>query len=135
MKKILKVLALICWMGLIFYFSNQNGTASSELSDGLLTLVFKNLNDNSVLFIVIRKCAHFFLYFVLAILCDINFKEYTNKHFIYSLLFVLLFAISDEYHQSFIPGREAELTDVLIDSTASILALLLKNKLSSIVNK
>ncbi len=35
----------------------------------------------------------------------------------------ILFAISDEWHQSFVPGRTASLGDVVIDAVGSILGL------------
>lgn len=40
-----------------------------------------------------------------------------------ALLLVLLWAISDEWHQSFTPGRTATPRDVLIDITGAALAL------------
>jgi len=43
-----------------------------------------------------------------------------------ALAFAVLFAASDEWHQTFVPGRDGCARDVLIDSTgASIAALLL----------
>ena len=41
-----------------------------------------------------------------------------------TLLFVIAFAVSDEFHQSFVPSREATVRDVLIDTMGAILALL-----------
>lgn len=35
---------------------------------------------------------------------------------IFSLLICILYAISDEIHQVFVPGREAQVKDVIIDS-------------------
>jgi len=42
-----------------------------------------------------------------------------------ALLMAVLFALSDEYHQSFVEGRGSTLTDVMIDGTGALLALLL----------
>jgi VanZ family protein len=40
------------------------------------------------------------------------------------VLLVILYAASDEFHQSFVPSREASVLDVLIDTAGSVLALL-----------
>ena len=37
----------------------------------------------------------------------------------------LLYAISDEYHQSFIPGRSAQWQDVLIDTTGVFVGVII----------
>jgi VanZ family protein len=42
-----------------------------------------------------------------------------------ALLMAVLFALSDEYHQSFVEGRGSSLTDVGIDSLGALAALLL----------
>ena len=41
-----------------------------------------------------------------------------------ALAFSLLFAVSDEYHQTFVPGRGGTWTDVAIDSSGAFLAAL-----------
>ena len=40
-----------------------------------------------------------------------------------AFLMALLFALSDEYHQSFVPGRNSSLVDVLIDQLGAAVAL------------
>ena len=42
-----------------------------------------------------------------------------------ALLMAILFALSDEFHQSFVEGRNSSLTDVLIDTVGAALALTL----------
>lgn len=41
-----------------------------------------------------------------------------------TLLVVVLYAASDEFHQRFVPSREASVRDVLIDCSGAILALI-----------
>ncbi|PIR18892.1 MAG: teicoplanin resistance protein VanZ [Elusimicrobia bacterium CG11_big_fil_rev_8_21_14_0_20_64_6] len=41
----------------------------------------------------------------------------------WGLVFSVLYAMSDEYHQSFVGGRHGAWTDVLIDSAGALLAL------------
>lgn len=130
MKRVLKAVLLIAWMGLIFFFSNQGGEASSNLSDGLLEMIFKNLSEDSFLYLGIRKCAHVFLYFVLGLLIDLNMKEYFKNHLIVSLIVIVVYCITDEIHQSFIPGRDCQILDIFIDSLAGVAALIIKESLS-----
>jgi VanZ family protein len=42
-----------------------------------------------------------------------------------ALLMAVLFALSDEFHQSFVEGRNSSLLDVLIDTTGAAFALAL----------
>jgi len=75
---------------------------------------------------LLKKSAHFIEYFILFILTYRAFlnsgvkKERTTY---FSLIFCILYAISDEFHQSFTPGREPKIRDVLIDGGGSISAM------------
>lgn len=42
-----------------------------------------------------------------------------------TLLFVLFYAISDEWHQSFVPGRDMSLGDVAVDIVGGLLGILI----------
>jgi len=44
---------------------------------------------------------------------------------ILALIMAILFALSDEYHQSFVQGRNSSLSDVAIDTLGAIIALFL----------
>lgn len=46
----------------------------------------------------------------------------------YATLFAFTFALSDEYHQSFVFGRSGNATDVAIDSLGIFLSVLLIDK-------
>lgn len=78
----------------------------------------------------VRKYAHFFLYFcfgmsvVAAAFLTIG-KQGLLKSFLLALLFCLLYAISDEIHQIFVPGRGCQFRDVMIDFIGSFLGSLL----------
>ena len=137
-KLVIKYIILILWMILIFWFSNQNGTISSEMSDGLISevvkfieIILKNSLDNEKIIetfvFLIRKVAHFFLYFVLGILWMNLLKEHRvslGKQVIYSLLFCIMYACSDEIHQLFIPGRSGNIIDTMIDTTGSLCSII-----------
>jgi VanZ family protein len=45
------------------------------------------------------------------------------RGFIFSLVFCVLYAISDEVHQLFVPGRGAQVTDVMIDSFGAFVGI------------
>ena len=131
MKKTIKTFLWIFWLILIFYFSSQNGTKSDFLSNGILIKIADLLRINDVdsfveIFgILIRKVAHFVEYFMLFILTYECFKEYKiKKVLVVSLLFCILWAFFDEFHQLFVDGRCGQIKDVLIDSFGSFTSLL-----------
>lgn len=77
---------------------------------------------------LLRKFAHIFEYFVLTLLIfQTVFKSKQNKKtaLFLAAVFSLLYAISDEYHQTFVFGRSGNVTDVIIDSFGIFLAVLL----------
>lgn len=136
LSKIIKHLILILWCILIFSFSSETGELSSNRSQKITNNVLKTYETffnkkmeskvKEKLEVIIRKTAHFSLYFILGILSYSCLTEYdinNKKQIIYSILFCLLYAISDEFHQLFSPNRTARIFDVFIDtlgSTASI---------------
>lgn len=144
-KKIILTVASISWMALIFFFSNQESTASTNISnsfmDSTIIKIYK-IFDNDVtieesklireyFFLPVRKLAHLAVYFILGILVIFTLKEYNvEKNIIcYAILFCALYAISDEIHQLFVIGRSGEVKDVLLDSFGSSLAIVIfKNK-------
>ena len=133
-----KIILLILWMGLIFSFSNQTGTSSSSLSTKVLTRIAitidKDMTDEEIdefvdkYSFIIRKVAHLTIYFVLGILAYINLKEYmkvTPALVIYSIIFCLVYASTDEIHQLLVNGRSGNIYDVILDTCGSTLAILI----------
>lgn len=127
-----KWLLVFIWMVLIFYLSSQNGETSGNLSFTVLGyLINLNLLPASVvpiLSFLIRKAAHMCEYAVLAFLFFNVLKEYNCKDknkFLFSFLFAIVYACSDEFHQTFVNGRAGQITDVLIDSLGAFFGLLL----------
>ena len=129
-------------MTTIFILSNDDSTESTKKSDRFIvhTTEFimnrkltnkerKKYINNYV--VIARKTAHFTLYFLLG-LTFINFlKEFNiddQKKIIYSIIFVFLYACSDEIHQLFINGRSAEILDVLIDTMGGTISTLISMK-------
>ena len=134
------IILLILWMIVIFMFSQESADSSSEKSDSVANVLvdiisnvtgkdytgneFINVLDNCI--VIVRKSAHFLEYLILGILMINvvkNYKDINNCLFFISLLFCIMYAISDEVHQLFIPGRSCEILDVLIDSTGSLIGI------------
>ncbi|MBU0279101.1 MULTISPECIES: VanZ family protein [unclassified Gemella] len=102
---------LIC--AIIFYFSNQSGSQSEKISN---TLFIRKLGHLSEFFAL----GYFFSSFLATTKYFFTNKK---KYIVYSLLFVVLYAISDEVHQLFIPNRSGNITDVFIDSIGGMLGI------------
>lgn len=117
MKHILKVylwLRFALWCGLIFYLSS-----------------IPNLKTEFGIWdFILRKIAHMFVYAVLFLFTHSaaaeTFKLPAPRLYFYCVVFCIIYAISDEYHQGFVPGRHASPVDVLID-TAGVAAALIFN--------
>lgn len=131
LQKFLAWAALLVWMGVIFYFSHQSGDASMQLSDGILDSfesLFQNFLDYHTLSYIVRKIAHFTEYFILGLLVYHLVKQYrcvSKKEIIWMILFCVIYAMSDEFHQVFIGGRSPKVFDVIIDSLGSSLSILI----------
>lgn len=140
MKKISIVLVLL-WMSTIFYFSNQPATISTTQSDKVINTINIMVKDNRVMkgivnklydskgaSFIIRKSAHMISYGLLASLLFIaiySHRKYISVSFKYAFAISLLYAVSDEIHQYFVPGRACMLQDVLIDCIGMLIGLTL----------
>ncbi|WP_313468240.1 VanZ family protein [Carnobacterium sp.] len=83
----------------------------------------------------IRKNAHFFIYMALGFLLKYALKSSgitSLKAVGIALVICVLYAFSDEFHQYFVPGRGAMLSDVMIDSTGATLGIVLHSLFSRI---
>ena len=98
--KIISIILLLLWCSLIFYFSNQVGAISEESSSRVLLFldnIFKtNLTNSLVATIIIRKCAHMFLYFVLYLICLYVDNSYNiKKKILFCFIFCFIYSLSD----------------------------------------
>ena len=83
------------------------------------------------------KLLHALAYFIygisLIMFIQANFRTMSRKQILIAALgFGLLFGLSDEYHQSFIPGRMAGIDDWIADSIGILISLLLINPIKRI---
>ncbi|EKE20880.1 MAG: VanZ family protein [uncultured bacterium] len=108
------LLVVLLWMGVIFYFSSLQG-------DGVRYI-------HSIWFYVERKGAHVAEYLILAFLFIKLFKSgglNKGKVFILSGVASMLYAFSDEFHQSFVFGREGKISDIGFDALGISLAIVI----------
>lgn len=82
-----------------------------------------------VLHLCVRKAAHLTEYAILALLLCESSKEppfpWYPRRLVGCFLIVAVYSLTDEYHQSFVPGRTASLTDCGIDSIGEAIGILL----------
>lgn len=111
-RRIARVLPLILWCALIFYLSSQQAVSVST----------EQAVDTFA-----HKLAHVIEYCILFLLFVFAFKKDTEGDRILwiGIIFVTLYGISDEIHQSFVPTRGPRATDVLFDTLGGILGYLI----------
>lgn len=106
------------WMATIFYFSSQSYIPTPYL--------FTNQD----------KLFHLLIYGLLGVLFLLSFRYrspgYSRKQIMTAVMLASLYGMSDELHQSFVPGREADLLDWLADTTGALVAVLI---LATLVKK
>lgn len=104
--------------------TNEYGITNSHPTDSKLARVSQLINAP------MRKVMHASVYLVLAFLAIIFFNVLmNNKHywiaFILTLVVSVGFAISDEFHQTFVSGRTGQALDVVIDSIGALVGILI----------
>jgi VanZ family protein len=123
---------LVLWAALIFVGSTD--VLSSSNTGGLLVWpllwLFPNLSETTakIFQLVVRKAGHFTEYAILALLATRAFRTSSrellrNRWFWVSLLLLVAYSLSDEFHQSFYPSRTASIYDSMIDSFGGLVAL------------
>jgi len=135
----------IAWIVMIFHFSNQTGTQSSNTSGAVISLINEFFGIEIQDATVIRKIAHatefailtFFSYIALSSTNKISNKtSYAESpvklmrsdnemNIVFTLWFTILNAIFDEYHQLFVEGRDGAIKDVLIDLIGIVIVLII----------
>lgn len=147
-KKIFCWLLVIIWLFVIFSFSAKNGASSDVQSRtfiinfannfasvakkiGIIKNMPTNEQINNFAYDInpfIRKCAHATVYFILAILILLALN--TNKETFFrnigiAIVICFLYALTDEYHQTTIPGRTGKFVDCIVDTIGGVIACLL----------
>ena len=122
---------LVLWAVLIFIGSGDvlSGSHTSIILRAVRWL-FPNVRDESlaVFHLLVRKAGHLTEYAIFATLAARAFRasshDLLRRHWFWvSLLLAIAYALSDEFHQSFVPSRTASIYDSLIDSVGALIAL------------
>ncbi|SMC23251.1 VanZ like family protein [Clostridium acidisoli DSM 12555] len=143
MKKIIILLVCLVWFGFIFYNSTKPGDVSNAKSYSLLNKIrteYRQLDGEEKkqynelpksareekLNLIIRKNAHAFEYCVLAVIVSLILFQFGLKGkgaVIYIMFICLFYAVLDEFHQIYVPGRTSSVRDVLIDFVGSLIGI------------
>lgn len=102
---------VLVWTFIIFLFSSQPTGEVSEIH-------WKDF--------VVKKTAHIVEYAILSLFLYRALKGSgiaKRKAGLYSIICSILYGLSDEFHQSFTPGRDPKLRDVLFDTTGAVSAI------------
>jgi len=111
-------LIVIIWAFVIFFLSSQ---PTLPIPSGIIGEI-------------ISKSSHFFVFFILclALFNALKAHQKIKKPLLGAVLISLIYAALDEFHQSFVPGRDSDILDFLTDGVGIItlaLILLLKQQL------
>ena len=127
---------MLAWMGLIFSASGDGASFShsSRIIGPLVRWLFPHVSDEAIhaAVVVIRKCAHLTEYAVLALLLwralsqarPVAARPWEWSTAGLALAVTALYAASDEFHQLFVPTRQASVWDVALDTVGGAVGLL-----------
>ena len=123
----LHILITIAIMAFIFIQSALSGDLSGAQSGIIVSMLHKLTGvDCDVLSLIVRKTAHFTEYMILGISLAVNAFDWSrikkvkwSALSLWSIAWAIgtVYAVTDEMHQYFVPGRECAVMDMMIDST------------------
>lgn len=141
MKKIIiSSILVVLWMIMIFILSGMNSVESNNKSKEIIgnfigekeikdsdIKVWNEVNEENLdnMNFIFRKIAHAMVYLVLSFFtCNFFYqlkKRRFKNNYLISIIICLFYAIFDEYHQTFVAGRNGNYQDVLIDLVGAII--------------
>jgi len=133
--RVLLWVSVIAVCGMIFFFSAQDGEASSEASGKVVRWMIAAFYagydslaaaEQQIVFetasVIVRKCAHFAEFALLGFFVCMLTRSYRLRRYgLWAWVAGSLYAVTDEVHQLFSTARNAAVLDVLVDS-AGVLA-------------
>lgn len=115
--KIIAWIYVVLWSAVIFFFSSIPHLKIEQLG---------------VLDFILRKLAHVTEYMILSVLYYrafvISTRLESKRVIFYSIILSILYAVSDEFHQHFVPGRCFMVSDIIIDTVGVITGIVLAHK-------
>lgn len=143
------ILSILC-MVVIFFFSSENSTESSQTSGNIVKILLRHIVPDftelsaakqremihNAQFIV-RKLAHFTIYTTLGLFLSMAMsrRKFLSRQTLLTLTAGAVYAVSDELHQSLIPGRSCELRDVMIDTGGVLTGIVISMIIFMIVKR
>jgi VanZ family protein len=109
----LRWLLAVCWMGAIFYLSQQSSPLGASPSDATSSLA--HLGVYAVLAVL--------LYWALWAAVARDDPELAVIAATVAFGLTVLYGVSDELHQAFVPGRTASERDLAIDALGAVLGV------------
>ena len=133
-KRTIYLLLTLLWVAVIFSFSLQPATTSSEVSRGVGEWLVETfapflserleampVEQLELLHTLLRKAGHFSEYFILGILAMLTVLQTKLRYGkLSALVFCVLVATVDETIQLFVSGRSGQVTDVILDSVGAL---------------
>lgn len=138
---IISFAAVLMIMIIIFNFSSQNGTGSSEISIKVTRVFcriiffdYEHMTGDQQMFVVnhlhsfVRKLAHFAVYMTLGMFSYaalLPYKKELKRPAFIALSVCAVYAVFDEIHQYFVPGRSMNVRDMILDSFGSLCGIII----------
>ena len=128
-----RYLPLVAWLAFISYASSGSFSAgnTSRIIGPLILWLFPDTSAESLATIhfIVRKVAHFTEYAILGFLAARAFRTsprpaISRRWFLISAVLIVVYALIDEYHQSFVPSRTGSVFDSFIDIAGGLTALI-----------
>ncbi len=152
LRRVVGLVLTIFLVVFIFLMSAQNAEVSKQTSGGVIRFVagliypgFNSLGEQAQNQIIsslqgfVRSAAHFSVF---AALCFSNLiftltleKLKLLMRYLSSIIFSTLYAVSDEIHQLFIPGRAFQFSDILVDTLGIMLGAAVMYLIMKLIKK
>lgn len=138
-KWIYRILAVL-WMVVIFAHSAMDATDSSQESGVVVTFITQHFvpgyeemdagqqaKVTDTVTLIVRKGAHMAEYAILGFLL-VGALEIRHLFILWLVAWMLAIAYAgtDEFHQTFVPGRSGELRDVCVDGAGALIGVSVK---------
>ena len=127
-KQLIFAILALGIMAFVFY----NSACTADVSDGMSGKILAWINETfgwHLSSFIVRKVAHFLeftaLGFCLLPAIGENIFPRIKRRFLIAGAIGFLYAISDEVHQIFVPGRSCEFRDMCIDFAGIVLGILI----------
>jgi VanZ family protein len=124
---------LAVWLGAIFFFSTDalSSAHTSRFVEPLIRRLLPGASEGAVyaIHVAVRKCGHLTEYALLALLAFRGARGGRPEGFrpgwaATAFAVAAVYALVDEYHQTFVSSRTGNLGDAAIDMTGAAAALL-----------